>query len=825
MIKPELLAPAGSMDSLRAAVNNGADAVYLGAGSFNARVNAENFTPDEIAEAVIYAHLYGVRVYFTLNTLIRDEEMSEAIDLAYTAWSSGVDAIIVQDIGLLRNLREKYPKIVLHASTQMNLFDTHAIEWAAANGISRVVLPRELSVDEIETRTNAAKELGIETEVFVHGALCVCYSGLCLFSAMNGNGMRSGNRGLCAQPCRTMFRMKKDAGTEESEGRLLSPKDRCALDYLERLIKAGVRSLKIEGRMKEPAYVAAVVKAYREYIDGIFGKEDLAALQDRERKHLLLAFNRGGSFTDQYLNKKKSDHFLSGNYSGRFGVLSGIIVKKNARAGTLSIRLAGDVVPSRGDYLSIRVKDKEIASFPVGTAEKVGEIMVVQGLHPQMIEQIPDGAEAYQMSETAYTRDLLNGKPAYKTGVAIRLSLTGRTVSLEMTVTGGIWKGTTASAADTISPDTDYPVLSAKRIEEQLRKLKSSPFEAVRVDMEENLQLFVPVSFLNELRRNAVSALENEIITALHPKSEPADMTAGESAEAVRKTAVETSGTAAAEPISRSEIAVQNILLADFYDLNRILPEKLASGADYYSFSIYDLQTDEAKTAVEELHREEPEARFLIRLPGAYKDQALPVFARAVGFMKRVFPDHFAGVVSSSPARSGENVWISSSANIYNRDTLRYVLAERPTAVSLSYELKDPAILDLISGFSAKDFRYTYLSLHRYGRIEWMQSEFCPVGQNAENCAKCRGKSLAYRMQIKSGEEPDAYKGRDLPVVTHPGLCTSEILGPLMPSVGEDVLSVIRTIGIPGAHTVRFLDETQLERLKITRQIRSDWKE
>ena len=237
MIKPELLAPAGSMEALHAAVDNGADAVYLGVGSFNARVNAQNFMPEELDEAVIYAHLYGVRVYLTLNTLIRDDEMPAAMDLALSAWNSGVDALIVQDMGLLKNLREEQPEIVIHASTQMNLFDTHAIEWAAANGISRVVLPRELSVDEIETRCEAARVSGIETEVFVHGALCVSYSGLCLFSAMNGNGARSGNRGLCAQPCRTMFRMRND--NEDTEGRLLSPKDRCALPFLERLIRAG----------------------------------------------------------------------------------------------------------------------------------------------------------------------------------------------------------------------------------------------------------------------------------------------------------------------------------------------------------------------------------------------------------------------------------------------------------------------------------------------------------------------------------------------------------------------------------------------------------
>src|ERR1035437_2329931 len=199
MIKPELLAPAGSIKALHAAVDNGADAVYLGVGAFNARANAQNFLAEDLPESISYAHLHSVRVYLTLNTLLLDNELPEALLLAQTAYDLGVDALIVQDIGLLTVLNEKYPYIPLHASTQMNLSDLDSVIWAKENNLTRIVLPRELSIDEIAARTKEAYSNSLEVEVFIHGALCVCYSGLCLFSSLNGNGQRSGNRGLFAQ--------------------------------------------------------------------------------------------------------------------------------------------------------------------------------------------------------------------------------------------------------------------------------------------------------------------------------------------------------------------------------------------------------------------------------------------------------------------------------------------------------------------------------------------------------------------------------------------------------------------------------------------------
>lgn len=804
MIKPELLAPAGSMDALHAAVDNGADAVYLGVGSFNARANAQNFVAEDLPDVILYAHLHSVRVYLALNTLLRDDELQGALSLARTSFEQGVDALIVQDLGLLEILQKQLPYIPVHASTQMNLFDEKSIIWAAENNITRVVLPRELSYEEICSRTKTAARMGIEVEVFIHGALCVCYSGLCLFSAMNGNGQRSGNRGLCAQPCRTLFELHSSDGIEETPGRLLSTKDQSALPYIRKLMEAGVQSLKIEGRMREPAYVAATVRAYREYIDRIYEGENPAEVESQIQRHLLLAFNRGGGFTAQYLQGEKKSDLLAGKYSGRFGLLLGIIVNKNARAGTLSLRLSSAELPIRGDYLSIRVNEQEISSFPIGKVEKMGDLLVVMGLHPQMIEKIPDGAHVYQMSELSYTRDLLQGKAAYKTPIRIKLqndSKLSSQVTMLLSVTEGMWKGIEASLVISATLETTYPELSHTRISEQLSKAKSSPFAVESVEIDPAFVLCAPVSFVNELRREGFLALEQKILQLKHFVRNHADPESFLEIQPVSMDSCE------CDDQSKSSVLTKDIIHVNYYDLRRILPQKLACRADFYSFSVYDLLQDPVHTALHALHAEEPLAKFLIWLPGAYKDALLPIIEKAIAFMQKEYPDSYAGIVTSSPGNFTETSWINASANIFNHEALCKILREKPFAVAASYELKDQNLIDILSVIPAKCFSSSYLSLHRYGRIEWMQSEFCSIGKHEKGCKKCRVSDRNYSLQILSPEDAAPVKGKDLPVVTHSGACTSEILGPLLAPAGENLLNICKDKHIPVAHTVRYLDE------------------
>ena len=279
----ELLAPAGSMEALRAAVCNGADAVYLGADTFNARINARNFSAADLQEAVVYCHVRGVKVHLTLNTLVLDREMPRAAELIRLAASCGVDAFIVQDLGMVSLCRQLAPDVPIHASTQMSIHSLEGVMEAAALGCSRVVLARELPAEEI---AHICKKSPVEIEVFVHGALCMCYSGQCYLSSVIGR--RSGNRGQCAQPCRLPY----GYGRFESTRYPLSLKDNCLAGELDELRRMGVASIKIEGRMKRPEYVAIVTRAYRTVLNG--GKLTQADLQELET-----AFSRQG-FTDGY---------------------------------------------------------------------------------------------------------------------------------------------------------------------------------------------------------------------------------------------------------------------------------------------------------------------------------------------------------------------------------------------------------------------------------------------------------------------------------------------------------------------------------------------
>ena len=284
----ELLAPAGSMEAVAAAVQNGADAVYLGYGDFNARRNAKNFSEEEFAAAVSYCHLRGAKVYLTLNTLLTDRELPRAAEVAAQASAIGADAVLIQDLGVLRMRRQTAPDLPVHASTQMTLHNLDGVKMAADLGLTRAVLSRELSRDQIEYICQRAP---IEIEVFAHGALCMCYSGQCFLSSVIGG--RSGNRGLCAQPCRLKY-----GWMDKADAYPLSLKDLSLAGHLRELRRMGVACVKLEGRMKRPEYVAVVTGIYARAI-----KEDREPTEE-ELEQLRAAFSRQGFTQGYYLDAR-----------------------------------------------------------------------------------------------------------------------------------------------------------------------------------------------------------------------------------------------------------------------------------------------------------------------------------------------------------------------------------------------------------------------------------------------------------------------------------------------------------------------------------------
>ena len=365
----ELLAPAGSMEALRAAVCNGADAVYLGADTFNARINARNFSAADLQEAVVYCHVRGVKVHLTLNTLVLDREMPRAAELIRLAASCGVDAFIVQDLGVVSLCRQLAPDVPIHASTQMSIHSLEGVMEAAALGCSRVVLARELPAEEI---AHICKKSPVEIEVFVHGALCMCYSGQCYLSSVIGR--RSGNRGQCAQPCRLPY----GYGRFESTRYPLSLKDNCLVGELDELRRMGVASIKIEGRMKRPEYVAIVTRAYRTVLNG--GKLMPSDLQELET-----AFSRQG-FTDGYFRGQTGSDMFGRRQEGEDTadlLASARATYEQGEPQRIGVRFYAMI--RRGEPAQLAVEDPD--GNLCRTRGPVPEQAVYRSLTPQDLEQ------------------------------------------------------------------------------------------------------------------------------------------------------------------------------------------------------------------------------------------------------------------------------------------------------------------------------------------------------------------------------------------------------------------------------------------------------
>ena len=523
---PELLSPVGDLECLKAAVQNGANTVYLGASSFNARARATNFNNENLKEAILYAKLRNVKVSLTLNTLLKENELNEAISLAVFAYNCGVDAIIIQDLGLAKFLYTNYPEITLHASTQMTVHNLEGVKQLEAFGFKRVVLSRELSISEIEY---IRKNTNVELEVFIHGALCISYSGQCLFSSMVGN--RSGNRGMCAQPCRLPYELYSNKNLLD-KGFLLSPRDQSAIDFLPALIKSGIDCFKIEGRLKAPEYVATVTKIYRKYIDFIIKNinlsdeelinqihtmieipNEITGLSDKEE--LLQVFNRG-NFSKGHFENEPNTKLIYSKKPNNMGLYLGKIQNFNNQKGHIALKLENSI--SVGDRISINnenytvselmIKNKNYPTLDSGNTVTLGRMKgnISNGMSVFRIEnkKLSTFAQSIFSSEKELLNIPFDAEITIKKGLPIKLTVYGKT---------GFYKNLKVTIDSNIIPETaeNQPV-SKEKIIAQLSKTGNTPFcfENINIDLENNL--FIPkISSLNELRRNAFAELENKV--------------------------------------------------------------------------------------------------------------------------------------------------------------------------------------------------------------------------------------------------------------------------------------------------------------------------
>ncbi len=503
----ELLSPAGDFDSLKAAVQNGADAVYFGAENFSARAFASNFDIVELEKAIIYAKTHGVKTHLTLNTLIKDNELKESLELAKKAYEFGIDAIIVQDIGLGKLLIDTFPDLDIHASTQMSIHNLQGVLELERLGFKRVVLSRELSVNEI---TYICQNSKIEVECFIHGAMCISYSGQCLFSSMIGG--RSGNRGKCAQPCRLPYTLLENKSPIDT-GHLLSARDLCGLDYIPDLIKAGVTSFKIEGRMKSPTYVSTVTRIYKKYINLALSKEEYK-INSLDKKHLLQVFNRGQSSCG-HLDNNPNMHLVCKEKPNNMGLFLGKVEKyTNNRYITVKLNeplVVGDSISLENEdgiytISELMEKGKNISRGEPGQTVEIGRmrgyINLGDKIYKMSSKKLSSISNISIKSENRKT--FLNCHIVIKKGKNISINITSADNSSD------VYKNLDVTYILEEKPlAAKNQPLTKERISIQINKTTDTPYEFKDISIDLDNNCFLPkISSLNELRRNALKMVE-----------------------------------------------------------------------------------------------------------------------------------------------------------------------------------------------------------------------------------------------------------------------------------------------------------------------------
>ncbi|MBK5242706.1 U32 family peptidase [Clostridium sp.] len=493
MDKIELLAPAGSMESVIAAVQMGADAVYIGGSKFSARAFAYNFDNENIARAVDYCHIYGVRVYVTVNTLVKDNELNEIMEYVGFLYSEGVDALILQDTGLIYLVKNNFPDFEMHASTQMTIHNGEGALLLKDIGFKRIVLSRELSLKEVNYISNTLK---VETEVFVHGALCICYSGQCLMSSIIGG--RSGNRGRCAQPCRLPYTLIDKNSNRTDEAYLLSPKDICTIDNLKDIVATGTSSLKIEGRMKKPEYVAGVVEIYRRALDNVYN--NTIQKLDKDTKVLTQLFNREG-FSKAYLYCNTGKDMMAYKVPKNSGLPIGRV------ASDLSVTLLDDVVLKDGIMFSddgFSISKIILNGLDVEKAEKGNKVM----LKPTKYKA---GDFLYKISDVELMNELAKSySDKYKRKIDLNLSIEF-SVNKPLSISASYMGESFHALGDLVQVAVNKP-LESLRIIQNLSKTGDTPFKINAVDFESFEEGFVPMSALNSVRRELIDDIQNYII-------------------------------------------------------------------------------------------------------------------------------------------------------------------------------------------------------------------------------------------------------------------------------------------------------------------------
>ena len=701
----ELLSPVGDFDCLKAAVQNGANAVYFGSNLFSARAFAKNFDKEELEQAINYAKLRGVKTHLTLNTLIKDEEFEEAFNVAKTAYKFGIDAIIVQDLGLAIYLIKSFPDLEIHASTQMTTSNLEGVKRLQDLGFKRVVLSRECSISEIE---HICKNSNIEIEVFTHGALCISYSGQCLFSSMVGG--RSGNRGRCAQPCRLPYSLiSRDKVLDK--GYLLSPRDLCSLENLPKLISAGVSSLKIEGRMKSPTYVATVTKIYRKYIDLAykFLNNELSKyeIDKNDEKELMQVFNRG-EFSTGHLLDSPNKKLIYPQKPNNMGITLGKIIKFNPNKGLITAKLENEVAIGDGisfENESTKYTISELMNKSVNIKSgETGETVTFG----RMKGNIKLGDKIFKITDKNLTTTAINSfsKENIKTYLSCNLKIHSNQ-KISTTIRSINFNLEEKFEYDYIPDIAKNAPITKDKIISQFNKTLNTCFEIseFNIDLDENL--FIPTSVLNDIRRTAINLIEEKILQSFKRKSD---------------SSVSTIKTDQISASTKQEKALLLNILNTDYDYSKLKHfDRIYIPLKYFSEKKYE----------EIINILECKSKIYIYMPVVVKDRYLLTIKNMVENALKKYNISGAVISELSSIRLFDNIDLIANYNfnIFNTYTSLEIEKLGFSSLTISPELDD----NELSKINA-----TNKEIIVYGKIPLMTMSYCLLGKSNRCYKECK---------------------------------------------------------------------------------------
>ena len=712
MKEVELLAPVGSFEALKAAVQNGANAVYLGGKDFSARASANNFDREELKDAVKYAHIRGVRVFVTTNTLIKQNELEDFIEYIKFLYDINIDALILQDIGAAMTIKKLLPDFELHASTQMVAHSLEDVKYLESVGFDRVVLARELNVEEIK---NICDNTNVDIEVFVHGALCVCYSGQCLMSSMIGN--RSGNRGRCAQPCRQRYTMIDITTGEEvsSDGDyLLSTRDLNTIEEINKIIDAGVHSLKIEGRMKKAEYVATVIGSYRDAVDDYLRTKKVNVSHDI-MADLYTIFNR--KFTKGLLFGEVGKDVMNSQVPNNQGLYIGKVVDYNKKAKRLKIALEenlkkGDGINLGGGVIGRIIKGKEITD--IGYKGEIIEIdFIGEARRNQMIFKTSD-TKLMDKVQSTFKQDKELAKSFIDGEISLKL---GENPVIKFTDLQG---NEAKVVGDFIIEKALKVPMSEEKIETQLRKLGNTPYELrnIKIDLDDGISL--PISVINQIRRECIDKLSEERIEIKDRKYKNKKISYNPE-RAVR------------QKDKMIRVKVKNL-------------EQLKEAVKFDIDAVYY----EDESTIEEAIKigNKNNKNVIYSAPRIIRNKE---YNRLNKIKNLNLESILIGTLGSIEFFRNKNFCVDYYLNSFNSETINHFKNEGASTVCISQELNTSEIMETLS--------YTDLEVESvvYGYAPMMISEYCPMGVVVRDCKKNKRcgicKESKYALRDFKGEE------------------------------------------------------------------------